>query len=1050
MFNVPISKNGEYQIFLKPYICNCSKKETMQKTTIINNILGWLVFLIAAITYFVTLEPTASWWDCSEFITSAFKLEVGHPPGAPLHMILGRVFALFAADISWAAFMVNAMSAIASAATVMLLYWSIVHLARKLFSTEELSKGEQIAVWGSGLVGALAFTFTDSFWYSAVEGEVYALSSFFTAAVFWAILKWENVASEPNANRWLILIAYLMGLSTGVHLLNLLAIPAIGLVYYFKMYKFSWKGAISALVISIGILGSIQYVIIPGVPRLAFIFDKLFVNSFGLPFNSGVLFLIALIIAASVWAVKYTIKKNMVLLNTAVTSVIVILLGYSTFATIIIRASANPPMNQNHPDNAFALLRYLNREQYGDRPLFYGHYYNAPAIANINEKDQYNKVDGKYKVTGTLSGGTEYEPKLETFFPRMYSSNSNHVSAYKEWGKIEGKPVRVRDGGEEKTLMKPTFAENLRFFFTYQVGHMYMRYFMWNFVGRQNDVQGHGGFMHGNWVSGIDILDSQKVGPRDKMPDFMKNDPSRNTYYFLPLLFGLIGMFYQYNRGKSGKEGFTVTMLLFVFTGLAIIVYLNQTPYQPRERDYAYTGSFYAFAIWIGLAVPALYSMVQKILKGTTGAVVVTWFSLVLVPGILVSQNFEDHDRSGRYMTRDYAINYLESCAPHAILFTYGDNDTFPLWYVQEVEGFRPDIKIINLSYLGMDWYITQHRMASNDAAPMPFSFEKEQYYMGRMDAVLFHERIKGSIELSEAMKFLGSDDERTKVQVMSGEKMDFLPSRSFHITVDKQKVLKTGTVKHEDAALIVDSVKFSISKSYITKSEMAILNIIAANNWERPIYIDHSLLYANSIFFLDYLQFEGLAYRFVPIETKGGGMNRGRIDAEILYDNVMNKFVWGNVNDPDIYLDEYNKKAVNIIQARYMFARLAQALIDKGDTTRSVEVLDRLFEVFPDEKMPLTYDSFPAVELYYSAGETEKANNLVKVLSKNSFDMLEYYFSLPDRFAVAVEEEQNREMSLINNMVILTNRYGQEAVNKEINTKLDEIIKGLENKMGS
>ena len=1022
----------------------------MQKTTLINNILGWIVFLTAAITYFVTLEPTASWWDCSEFITSAFKLEVGHPPGAPFHMILGRVFSIFAADSSRAAFMVNAMSALASAATVMLLYWSIVHLARKLFSTAELTKGEQIAVWGSGLVGALAFTFTDSFWFSAVEGEVYALSSFFTAAVFWAILKWENVADEPNANRWLILIAYLMGLSTGVHLLNLLAVPAIGLVYFFKKYPFSWKGVIVALAISIGILASIQYVIIPGVPRLAFIFDKLFVNTFGLPFNSGVLFLIVLIISGSVWVVRYTMKKNMVILNTACTAVIVILIGYSSFATIIIRASANPPMNQNHPDNAFALLRYLNREQYGDRPLLYGPYYNAPAIANIDEKEQYNKVDGKYKVTGTLSGGTEYEPKLQTFFPRMYSPNANHIEAYKQWGNIKGKPVRIRDGGETKTLTKPTFGENLRFFFTYQVGHMYMRYFMWNFVGRQNDVQGHGSFNSGNWISGINVLDEAKVGPTDKMPDSMKNDPSRNTYYFLPLLFGLIGMFYQYNRGKSGKESFAVTMLLFVFTGLAIVVYLNQYPYQPRERDYAYTGSFYAFAIWIGLAVPALYSLVQKVLKGVSGAATVTVVSLVLVPGILVSQNFDDHNRSGRYMTRDYAINYLESCAPNAILFTYGDNDTFPLWYVQEVEGVRPDIKIINLSYLGMDWYISQHRMASNAAAPVPFSFEKEQYYMGRMDAVLFQERIKSSIELSEAMNFLGSDDERTKVTVVSGEKMDFLPSRSFHITVDKQKVLDSGTVKPEDAALIVDSVKFRITKSYITKSEMAILNIIAANNWERPIYIDHSLLYANSIFFLDYLQFEGLAYRFVPIETKGGGMNRGRIDADILYDNVMNKFKWGNVNDTEVYLDEYNKKAINIIQARYMFARLSEALIDKGDNKRALEVLDRMFEIFPNEKIPLTYDSFPAVELYYRANENEKANKLVQILAKNSFEMLEYYFSLPDRFAAAIEEEQNREMSLINNLVIITNRYKQDELNKEINSKLDVLIKGLEKQMGS
>ncbi|HSH20492.1 MAG TPA: hypothetical protein VLA03_08560, partial [Draconibacterium sp.] len=766
--------------------------------------------------------------------------------------------------------------------------------------------------------------------------------------------------------------------------------------------------------------------------------------------NSGVLFLIILIIGASVWAIRFTKKRNMVLWNTAVTMVIVILIGYSSFATIIIRASANPPMNQNNPNNAFALLRYLNREQYGDRPLVFGPYYNTPALANVDEKDQYNKVDGKYKVTGSLSGKTEYEPKMETFFPRMYSRQANHIQAYKEWGKIKGTPVRVREGGETKTLMKPTFGENLRFFFTYQIGHMYMRYFMWNFVGRQNDIQGHGSFNNGNWISGIKILDDAKVGPKENMPDFMKKDPSRNTYYFLPLLFGLIGMFYQYNRGKGGKQDFSVVMLLFVFTGIAVVVYLNQYPYQPRERDYAYTGSFYAFAIWIGLAVPALYSLIQKVLKGSVGATAATVVSLVLVPGILASQNFDDHDRSGRYMTRDYAINYLESCAPNAILFTYGDNDTFPLWYIQEVEGVRPDLKIINLSYLGMDWYISQHRLASNDAAPMPFSFEKEQYYMGRMDAVLFQERIKNSVELSEAMNFLGSNDERTKVQVMSGEKMDFLPTRSFHITVDKQKVLESGTVKPEDAGLIVDSVKFRITKNYITKSEMAILNIIAANNWERPIYIDHSLLYSNSIFFLDYLQFEGLAYRFVPIETKGGGMSRGRIDADILYDNVMDKFVWGNVNDPDVYLDEYNKKAVNITQARYMFSRLAQALMEKRDSTRATEVLDKLFEIYPDNKIPLTYDSFPAVEIYYRANEFEKGNQLVKTLAQNSFALLEYYLSLPDRLASAVDDEQSREMSLINNLVILTNRYKQDELNKEINNKLDEIIKDLEQEMGS
>jgi hypothetical protein len=530
----------------------------------------------------------------------------------------------------------------------------------------------------------------------------------------------------------------------------------------------------------------------------------------------------------------------------------------------------------------------------------------------------------------------------------------------------------------------------------------------------------------------------------------MKNDPSRNTYYFLPLLFGLIGLFYQYNQGEKGKEGFSVTLMLFIFTGIAIIVYLNQSPLQPRERDYAYTGSFYAFAIWIGLAVPALYAAVKKIVGGVPGAVVVTVVSLALVPGVLASENWDDHNRSGRYMARDYARNYLESCAPNAILLTYGDNDTFPLWYVQEVEGVRPDIKIINLSYLGMDWYITQHRMASNDAAPMPFSFEKEHYYMGRMDAVLFQERIKNSVELSEAMNFLGSDDVRSKVKVSSGEMMDFLPSRDFHITVDKQKVLETGTVKLQDSTLIADRVEFRIDKSYITKSEMAVLNMIAANNWERPIYIDHSLIYVGSIFFKDWLQFEGLAYRFVPVKTPQQGAFTGRIDTDILYDNVMNKFVWGNVNDRDVYLDDYNKREILILQARYMFARLAGALNREGKHEKATEVLDKLFEIFPDEKIPLSYDSFPAAEQYYQANATEKANNLVRTLAKNSFGLLEYYISLPEYIAPAVSDLQNREMGLLQNLVIITRNFKQTELNKEIDDKLKSLIEKLQKETGS
>jgi hypothetical protein len=1015
----------------------------MDRKNTSNIILGWVVFLIAFITYILTLEPTASWWDCSEFIISAYKLEVGHPPGAPFHIILGRFFSLFASDVSQVALMVNLLSALASAGTVMLLYWSIVHLARKLFP-EQLSTAEQITVWGSGLVGALAFSFTDSFWFSAVEGEVYALSSFFTAAVFWAILKWENEAGQKHADRWLILIAYLMGLSTGVHLLNLLAIPAIGLVYYFKKYEFSGKGFLVALLVSGLILVGIQYVIIPGLPKMAFLFDLFFVNILGLPFNSGILVFVLLLIAGSVWGIRYTKKRKLVNWNLAVTAVVVILIGYSSFALILIRAAANPPMNQNHPDNAFALRRYLNREQYGDRPLVYGPYYNAPAIASSGEKKYYNQVNGRYEVTGTSASKTVYDSRMETIFPRMYSSDPRHIEVYKNWGNVKGRPIRVREGGEVKTLMKPTFAENLRFFFTYQVGHMYFRYFMWNFAGRQNDAQGHGNFMNGNWISGIKFLDEARIGPQDNLPEFIKNEPSRNTYYFLPLLFGLIGLFYQYNHSRKGKEGFAVVMTLFILTGIAIIVYLNQTPAQPRERDYAYTGSFYAFAIWIGLAVPALFSAVRKLVKGIPGAVLGTLVSLVLVPGVLATENREDHNRSNRYMTRDYAINYLESCAPNAILFTYGDNDTFPLWYVQEVEGIRTDIKVVNLSYLSMDWYISQHRKATYEAGPVPFSFEENQYYTGIRDGVFIQDRLNRAVDLREAMAFMGSDDERTKAETAGGQKVDFFPANEFYLTVNKQKVLETGTVQPEDADLISDTVRFQINKRYLTKSEWAVLNMIASNDWERPIYIDHSLLYTNNIFFTDWLQFEGLAYRFVPVKTEGNAMNRGHINTGVLYDNVMNKFVWGNVNRPDVFLDDYNKKAIRIIQARYMFARLAEALVNEGQKQKAEEVIDKMFELFPNKKMPLTYDSFPAVEQYFRAGAAEKGTEKTRQMAENSFQMLDYYFSLPGHFARAVQEEQEREMAHLENLLVLTRRYNLADLNSEIDGRLQQMIDRL------
>ncbi len=1022
----------------------------MKQNQLLNNILGWTVFIISAIVYFLTIEPTVSWWDCGEFITSAYKLEVGHPPGAPLFMILGRVFSIFAPDTSKVALMVNSLSATSSAATVMFLFWTITHLASKLVKSDKPSLTEQIVIFGAGIVGALAYAFSDSFWFSAVESEVYALSSLFTAVVFWAILKWERNADQPFANKWLVLIAYLMGLSIGVHLLNLLAIPAIVFVYYFKKYKVTWKGIVAASAVAVGLLGGVMYVVIPGVAKVAFGFDYFFVNTIGLPFNSGVIAMVIALIAAIYFGIRYTHQKGLVVWNTIIVSVVAILIGYSSFGLILIRSSANPPMNQNHPDNAYNLLYYLNREQYGDRPLIHGQYYNAPAVGMKGDKDIYNKVDGKYKITSSTPSGRTYDERFTTIFPRMYSSKSDHVRVYKEWGKIKGQKIRVRDRNGTKTIVKPKFSENIRFFLNYQVGHMYMRYFMWNFAGRQNDIQGHGGFQNGNWISGISFLDEPKVGPENILPEHKRNTPSNNKYYFLPLLFGIAGLLYQYRQGISGRKDFSVTMMLFFFTGLAIVIYLNQYPIQPRERDYAYAGSFYAFAIWIGLAIPAIYSLLKKYAKGPAIAGSVVAISLVLVPGIMLSENYDDHDRSGRYMARDYAKNYLESCAPNALLFTYGDNDTFPLWYVQEVEGVRPDVRIINLSYLGMDWYVDQQTKAQNDCAPVPFTFTRDQYYLGVRDGVFLEDRIKEPIELSQAMEVLGSDDVRSKVKVSNGSLMDFIPSKKFYINVDKEKAISTGTVKAKDANLIVDKIEFGINKSMITQSEWALLNMVAANNWERPIYVDHSLLYTDQVHFLDYLQYEGLAYRLVPIKSGKRGSFYGRIDADILYDNVMNKFTWGNVNDPDVYIDEYNEKEVRIIQARYMFARLSEELLKQGKKDSCIAVIDRMFEIYPDEKMPLEFDSFPAVEQYFKAGAIEKGNKYVRILAKNFLENVEYYTEVPEKFAKAVNGDMNRDLSALRNLVVLTQRNKQEELSKELDGQLNDLIRKLSKKSGN
>ena len=783
----------------------------IKKFRLWDNILGWAVFAIAAVTYLLTIEPTTSLWDCGEFIASAFKLEVGHPPGAPFFMLLARFFANFAGgDVSKVAMMVNAMSGLASALTILFLFWTITHLARRIMLKQEsdYTAGRVIAVLGAGMTGALAYAFSDTFWFSAVEGEVYATSSLFTAAVFWAILRWEDVADEPHADKWIILIAFMMGCSLGVHLLNLLAIPAIVCLYYFRKYKFSWKGLALSMAISLMLVVLIMYGIIPGIFTITSRFELFFVNSIGMPYNSGMYIHLILLITAlilSVWytfshengmkgfilagltlllsgiwllthslvfnivilagiiyVVYYLATHNRVALNTVMTSILVILIGYSAFATIVIRSTAETPMNENDPSNPFALLYYLNREQYGQRPLFYGPYYNAPVTNYEKGKPTYNPVDGKYKITNRETV-RKFDERFMTVLPRMWNDQAEYVKVYEEYVGKKGKPVRINDPqtGEPTTVRVPTFGQNLSFMFNYQFGFMYFRYFMWNFSGRQNDVQSYGGTINGNWITGFNFLDAPRLGTVDNMPDDMKNDPSRNRYFLLPLLLGLVGFLWHFNRDV---RNWWIVLLLYIMTGIAIVVYLNQYPNQPRERDYAYAASFYAFTIWIGLGVLALFELLSKLTGEKAGAIVVSLITLAAVPVLMASENYDDHDRSGRYLARDVAYNYLNTCAPQAIIFTNGDNDTFPLWYAQEVEGIRTDVRVCNLMLLNTDWYIDQMKMQAYTSDPLPVSLPKKLYYDGVNNQVAVYERVKEPATAKEVINFINSDSDVSKL----------------------------------------------------------------------------------------------------------------------------------------------------------------------------------------------------------------------------------------------------------------------------------------------
>jgi hypothetical protein len=1003
----------------------------------LNNIIGWAVGIAASLVFILTAESTASFWDCGEFISCAYKFEVGHPPGAPTFLILGRIVSLFTfGNTALVGLFINYLSAVCSGLAVMFAFWIITYLGRKLFANEsdqQFETGNNYAVLGAGIVGAMALTFCDSFWFSAVEGEVYSMAAFFTAIIFWCATKWDRETEEKNSFRWVILIGFLIGLSIGVHLLNLLAIPAIGYLYYFKKHANpTWKGIVFTTLVSVGVTGLILEIIIPQVVNLFAKSELLFVNVFGMPFNSGTIILTLAIIAAIYFGLKYTIKKQKALLNTIILAFMFLLIGYSTYLILVIRSNANTPLNENAPKDAIALLSYLNREQYGDWPVTYGQYYNAP----IDSKNPYSDGNplycrddkkGKYVIIDDRKGSVpNYDSRFCTIFPRMWKSEK--ADDYKNWVDIKGTPISVTYNGESQVITKPTFGENLQFFWRYQIGYMYWRYFLWNFVGRQNDVQGFGDPVDGNWVSGIDAIDKSLVGPVDLLPSNLRNKGA-NHFYFLPLILGLIGMFYQFR--KRYQDGLVV-LLFFFMTGLAIILYLNQGPNEPRERDYAYAGSMMAFCMWIGLGVIGIYSFLRNKLNPKIVAIAVTLICFMAVPYVMGKNGWNDHDRSGRYTMRDFAANYLNSCEPNAILFTNGDNDTFPLWYAQEVEGIRTDVRVVNLSLLNTDWYIDAMKRKAYDSDALPISMTWDQYKSGTRDAVYFYENqnVKGSVELSELLDFALSDNPSTKLTTSSGRKVDYFPSRNFKLTIDKKAVLASGTVSKDQADSIVDKMEWKISGYGVQKNNLAALDIIAHNNWKRPIYFSITTGTDSYIGLENYFQLEGLAYHLVPIKNKGQDGQTGVVNTAAMYNHVMNKFKWGNVQDSTVYLDETNLRMT--MNFRNNFARLASALADEGKKDSAIKVLDRCLEVMPESSVPYNWFIVPIAEAYYKAGDTIKANKIVTRMINLYEQNLIYFFAFKGTMATAIKDRKEQSLAIVNRLSILATTYKQDAVAKK------------------
>jgi len=914
-------------------------------------------------------------------------------------------------------------------------------LAKKIMlkpETGKMTDGQKWAVIGAGLVGSLAYTFTDSFWFSAVEGEVYGMSSLFTAVVFWAILRWEEVADQRHGYRWLLLIAYVIGLSVGVHLLSLLVIPAIVYVYYFKKYKYSAKGFIFTGIISIAILAAIMYFIIPGIVELAGKFELFFVNSIGLPFNSGTIIYFLLIIGIILWGLNYTRKRGKVVWNTIILALVFILIGYSSFFILVIRANANTPINENDPKDAISLLSYLNREQYGTWPLLYGPYYNAPRVGVKDGNPVYEKdvKKGKYIVKDDRKGTIPvYDERFMTIFPRMWSNQKPaHVSLYKKYGGDKGIPIKVtKPDGSSDIVYKPTFGENLKFFFTYQIGHMYFRYFMWNFVGRQNDIESQGEPDHGNWISGINFIDNWRLGRQDNLPRSMQN-PAHATFYFLPFLLGLLGFFYHLNKDKNSTW---VVFLLFLMTGIAIIVYLNQTPLQPRERDYAYAGSFYAFAIWIGMGVLALWEIFNRYIKNKKlSAILVTAISLLLVPVIMGQQGWKAHDRSGKYATLDFARMYLESCEPNAILFTNGDNDTFPLWYAQEVEGIRTDVRVVNYMLSSGDWYVNQMFNKVYDSDPLPLSIPREFYDSGEQNYLPVFQRYNERANLKDVINFIKSDDKRSKVPLQDGSWLNYMPTKKLMLPIDKEQVLKTGTIKPEDADKIVDTIKWNVKQNNLYRNDLMLLDLIATNNWVRPIYFANPSSIKSVLDVDKYCHMEGIVYRFTPVPAPDYISNVGGVDADRSYEVLMNNKVrWGRLNKDDVTVDRESARTVGIMKQDYF--RLAQALVARKKYDSAVDAMDRGLYFFPEKKFPFDYYMIYWPDTYYKAGATEKGNKMVEDIARTYNENLDYYYSLDDKMQDYYKDDIQQSMAVLQRLNQVTDQYKQKALSDSLHKAL-------------